>query len=192
MKIALRTQQIIAEETIVANVIDPLGGSYYVENLTDKMERGIFAVLDEIDERGGTLRLIEEGWFQRHIADFAYEVALKKQSGEKAVIGVNKFVEDDEEANLETHAYDPAVVERQLARLKRVRAERDEAEVQALLGKLQSTARDESANLLQVTIALVKAGATMGAVGRRGRRRGPRRGAAPAGAARRGPLARRR
>lgn len=162
MKIALRTQQIIAEETNVANVIDPLGGSYYLESLTNEFERGIFAVLDEIDAGGGTVKLIEEGWFQRHIADFAYEVALKKQSGEKTVIGVNKFVEDEESMDVETHGYDPAVVERQLGRLKRVRDERDDNEVSALLGTLQSTARDESANLTPVTIELVKAGATMG------------------------------
>lgn len=108
------------------------------------------------------MKLIEGGWFQRHIADFAYEVALKKQSGEKVVIGVNKFVEAEEAMEIETHAYDPAIVERQSNRLKRVRAERDEDSVQTLLGKLQNAARDESANLMPVTIELVKAGATMG------------------------------
>ena len=77
---ALRTQQIIAEETNVTNVVDPLGGSYYLETLTDEYERRIFEILDEIDERGGTVKLIEEGWFQQHIADFAYETALNKQS----------------------------------------------------------------------------------------------------------------
>ncbi len=162
MKIALRTQQIIAEETNVANVIDPLGGSYYVESQTTKFERGIFAILDEIDANGGTVKLIKECWFQRHIADFGYEVALGRQSGERPVIGVNRFVEDEEAADIKTHAYDPAVVERQVARLNRVRRERDESKVGALLGELQKQARDESANLLSLTISLVKAGATMG------------------------------
>ena len=87
MKMALRTQQIIAEETNVTSVIDPLGGSYYVEALTTEYEKKIFDILREVEERGGTIKLIEQGWFQKHIADFAYETALRKQSGEKPVIG---------------------------------------------------------------------------------------------------------
>ena len=162
MKIALRTQQIIAEETNVANVVDPLGGSYYVESQTSEFERRIFAMLDEIEANGGTVRLIQEGWFQRQIADFGYQVALGRQSGEMPVIGVNRFVEEEESVDVETHAYDPAVVDHQLARLNRVRRERNEPRVKALLGKLQDQARDESANLLPLTISLVKAGASMG------------------------------
>lgn len=100
MKIALRTQQVIADETNVANVIDPLGGSYFLENLTTQYENKIFEILDEVKEKGGTIKLIEEGWFQKHIADFAYETALKKQDGQKPVIGVNKYVEEDEQADL--------------------------------------------------------------------------------------------
>ncbi|HWD17354.1 MAG TPA: methylmalonyl-CoA mutase family protein, partial [Casimicrobiaceae bacterium] len=88
MKIALRTQQIIAEETNIADVVDPLGGSYFVESLTTQYERGIFDIVDEVDRNGGTIKLTQEGWFQRRIADFAYETALKKASGEKPVIGV--------------------------------------------------------------------------------------------------------
>ena len=164
MKIALRTQQIVAEETNVANVIDPLGGSYYLENLTDRYERDIFATLAEIDEGGGTVKLIEEGWFQRRIADFAYDVALRKQSGEKAVIGVNRFAEEEEVVDIETHPYEPEVVERQLTRLQRVRRERDEAAVRSLLLRLRTEAADESRNLMPVTIELVKAGASMGDV----------------------------
>ncbi len=162
MKIALRTQQIIAEETNVANVVDPLGGSYYVESQTSEFERRIFAMLDEIEANGGTVRLIQKGWFQRQIADFGYQVALGRQSGERPVIGVNRFVEEEESVDIETHAYDPAVVDHQLARLNRVRRERNEPRVKALLGKLQDQARDESANVLPLTISLVKAGASMG------------------------------
>ena len=162
MKIALRTQQIIAEETNVANVVDPLGGSYYVESQTSEFERRIFAMLDEIEANGGTVRLIQKGWFQRQIADFSYQVALGRQSGERPVIGVNRFVEEEESVDIETHAYDPAVVDHQLARLNRVRRERNEPRVKALLGKLQDQARDESANVLPLTISLVKAGASMG------------------------------
>ncbi len=162
MKMALRTQQIIAEETNVTQVVDPLGGSYYVEALTSEYERRIFEILKEVDEHGGTVRLIEQGWFQKQIADFAYETALRKQSGEKPVIGVNRFVENEDKADIEVHPYDPSTAERQIARTRRVRAERDEAKVQALLDQLVVVAQDESQNLMPVTIELVKNGATMG------------------------------
>src|ERR671935_2324584 len=83
MKMALRTQQIVAEETHVADVVDPLGGSYYLEALTSEYERKIFEVLEEVDRLGGTIKLIREGWFQKHISDYAYQQALKRQTGEK-------------------------------------------------------------------------------------------------------------
>jgi len=162
MKIALRTQQIIAEETNVTNVVDPLGGSYYVESLTAKYEEAIFEILEEIDARGGVIRLIKEGWFQSQIADFSYETALRKQSGEKPVIGVNKYVEDDEENDIEVHPYDATTAERQIARLIKVRETRDEAKVQGLLEKLRTVAGDDSQNILPVTVELVREGATMG------------------------------
>ena len=82
---------------------------------------------------GGTIKLIEEGWFQKQIADFAYETALRKQNGEKPVIGVNSFVMNDEVHEIETHPYDPDTAERQIARTQRVRAERDNAKIAALL-----------------------------------------------------------
>jgi methylmalonyl-CoA mutase N-terminal domain/subunit len=162
MRMALRTQQIIAEESNVANVIDPLGGSYYVEWLTSEYERRIFETLDYIDANGGTIRLVEEGWFQKQIADFAYETALRKQNGEKAVIGVNKFILEEDEHGIETHPYDPGTATRQITRTRRVRANRDEAEVQRLLDALVETARDESRNIMPPTIELVEKGATMG------------------------------
>jgi methylmalonyl-CoA mutase N-terminal domain/subunit len=162
MKMALRTQQIIAEETNVTNVVDPLGGSYYVEALTTEYEKKIFDILKEVEERGGTIRLIEQGWFQKHIADFAYETALRKQSGEKPVIGVNRFVEEEEQHDIEIHPYDPSTAARQIARTRRVRRERDNAKVNALLEQLVAVAKDESQNIMPVTIELVKAGATMG------------------------------
>lgn len=162
MRLALRTQQIIADETNVTQVVDPLGGSYYVESLTNEYEKRIFEILDEIEERGGTIKLIEEGWFQKHIADFAYETALRKQSGEKPVIGVNRYRMEHDNQRIEVHPYDPTTAERQLARLRHVRATRDEARVQALLEKLVETVRDESRNIMPVTIELVREGATMG------------------------------
>ena len=162
MRMALRTQQVIAEETNVTQVVDPLGGSYFVESLTTEYEARMFEILEEIEQRGGTLKLIEEGWFQKHIADFAYQTALRKQSGEKPVIGVNCLIDGAPEPPIETHPYDPATAERQIARTQRVRRERDQAEIDRLLRRLVETARDESQNMMPVTIDLVRAGATMG------------------------------
>jgi methylmalonyl-CoA mutase N-terminal domain/subunit len=162
MKISLRTQQILAEEAHVTEVVDPIGGSYYVESLTNEYERRIFEIIDEVDKTGGTVKLIEEGWFQRHIADFSYEQALKKQSGEKPVIGVNLFHEPDEKADLETHPHDPTAERRQIEGLQRVRRERDGVKVNALLEELVAVARDDRSNIMPVTIELVRAGASMG------------------------------
>ncbi len=164
MKIALRTQQVIAEETNVPAVVDPLGGAYFLEHLTSEYERRIFEILEEVEKRGGTVRLIEEGWFQKHIADFAYDTALRKQSGEKAVIGVNRLVEPEEHVDIATHPYDPSTEARQVGRLQRVRSERDSAHVARLLEELARTAQDETTNLLPVTIELVRAGASMGEI----------------------------
>jgi methylmalonyl-CoA mutase N-terminal domain/subunit len=164
MKIALRTQQVIADESNVTNVIDPLGGSYYVEHLTTQMERAIFEIIEEVDRRGGTIKLIEEGWFQRRIADFAYDTAIKKAKGEKVVLGVNKFVEPDEKADIETHAYDPTTARRQIDRLQRVRRERDPREVERLFDRLVEVARNEDENIMPVTIELVRSGASMGEI----------------------------
>lgn len=162
MQLALRTQQVIADETGVTQVVDPLGGSYFVESLTNDYEKKIFEILDEVEERGGAIKLIEEGWFQKHIADFAYETALRKQSGEKPVIGVNRYILDESDVKIEVHPYDETTAKRQIDRTQSVRANRDEPKVQALLDELLETAQDESKNLMPVTIQLVKEGATMG------------------------------
>ena len=164
MKIALRTQQVIAEESHATDVVDPIGGSYYVEALTAEYERRILEILDEVDRLGGTIKLIQEGWFQKHIADFAYDQALRKQSGEKTVIGVNAYAEPEEKNNLETHRYDPTTERRQIDRLQRVRREREAAKVNALLDKLARQAGDPAQELLPVTIELVRAGASMGEI----------------------------
>jgi 2-hydroxyisobutanoyl-CoA mutase large subunit len=162
MKIALRTQQVIADESGVPSVVDPLGGSYFVESLTTRYEREIFRIIDHVDRSGGTVKLTQEGWFQRRIADFAYETALRKASGEKPVIGVNKYVDPEEKFDIELHPYDPSTAERQIARLNRVRRERDNRKVEQLLDRLIAVARDESQNIMPVTVELVAAGATMG------------------------------
>ena len=164
MRLALRTQQVIAEETNVAAVADPLGGSWFVERLTADMERGIFAILDEVDAMGGTIAAIEKGWFQRRIADSAYDQAIRKANGERPVIGVNAFVEEDEEAPVATHPYDPETERRQIENLRRTRRERDNAKVSALLDELRRVAANEAENVMPVTIALADARASMGEI----------------------------
>nr|WP_297459903.1 methylmalonyl-CoA mutase family protein [uncultured Halomonas sp.] len=162
MRIALRTQQIIAYETNVTQVVDPLGGSYYVEALTDGIEKQVWEMLDEVERLGGTLKCIDDGWFQRGISDSAYDFALRKASGERPVIGVNLFVENEEEVDIEIHPHDQETERRQIERLDNVRAKRDEGKVQSLLAKLKEQAADESVNLMPITIELVKEGASMG------------------------------
>ena len=164
MRLALRTQQVIAEETNVTSVADPLGGSWFVERLTADMERGVFAILDEVDAMGGTITAIEKGWFQRRIADSAYDQAIRKANGERPVIGVNAFVEEDEEAPVATHPYDPETERRQIENLRRTRRERDDAKVSALLDELRRVAANEAENVMPVTIALADARASMGEI----------------------------
>jgi methylmalonyl-CoA mutase N-terminal domain/subunit len=160
--LALRTQQIIAEETNVDAVVDPLGGSYYVEALTSEMEQRIVGLIEHIDAMGGMIRATEMGWVQRVIADTAYGVAMRKASGEKVSVGVNKYVQDGDEPAFEIHTPDPEVQVRQIARLQQVKAQRDEARVQALLAQLKAAANDDHENLMPITIELAGAYATLG------------------------------
>jgi methylmalonyl-CoA mutase N-terminal domain/subunit len=164
MKLALRTQQIIAEETSVTQVIDPLGGSYYVERLTADMEAGIARYLDTIDELGGTLACIESNYFQKEIADFAYEFAQRKASGDRTVIGVNKFVDAPGEQQIEVHRLDPDSERRKISRLKEVKESRDQAVVQAALAELRRVAEVPDENLMPATIAAVEANVSMGEI----------------------------
>ena len=127
MKLALRTQQIIADETNVPNVIDPLGGSYYVEALTDEIEKGIGEYMDKVEAMGGVVPAIEQGFFQREISDTAYDFAKRKASGDRPVIGVNKYVDAAEDQKIEIHKLDPESEARQIRRLKQTREARDPA-----------------------------------------------------------------
>jgi methylmalonyl-CoA mutase N-terminal domain/subunit len=165
MKVALRTQQIIAEETGIPSTVDPLGGSYCLETLTDQIEAAAWALLEKIDAVGGTLAAVEKNFMQREIADAAYAFQLAKERGERVVVGVNRY-RDAEEAPLPIplHRVDAETEARQIARLKRVKAERDGAAVARCLRDLEGTARDERANLMPPTIAAVKAYATLGEI----------------------------
>ncbi len=164
MKIALRTQQILAEETGIPYVADPLGGSYYVEALTKQFEDAVWDILAEIDRMGGAVNAIERGYFQREIAESAYRAARRKASGEQVVIGSNKFVDDSNTTPIEVHHVNPEVEARQIARLKATRNRRDSERVKQLLDRLEQDARDSSVNLMPITVELVKARASIGEI----------------------------
>jgi methylmalonyl-CoA mutase N-terminal domain/subunit len=164
MKIALRTQQIILEETGVASTIDPLGGSYAVEALTGEIERQAEELLVEIDERGGTVACVESGWLQQAIADSAYDFQLAKEAGDRVVVGVNAYREPPGEVPFELHRVDPDTETRKIDALARFRANRDAAAVEASLDELVAVARDEDANVMPATIAAVRARATGGEI----------------------------
>jgi methylmalonyl-CoA mutase cobalamin-binding domain/chain len=165
MKLSLRTQQVLAEETGVASVIDPLGGSWYVESLTDQVEKAVWDYLARVDALGGTVAAIEQGFFQREIADFAYDEAQRRASGERPVVGVNSHVDPPGEVQtIEVHRNDPEVEGRQVDRLRRVKAERDNGKVDRLLAELQRQAREDAHNLMPATITAVKAQASMGEI----------------------------
>jgi methylmalonyl-CoA mutase N-terminal domain/subunit len=164
MKVALRTQQIIADETNIPNVVDPLGGSYYVEALTNEMEAAVFGILKKVDEMGGTVRAIEQGYFQRAISESAYDFAKRKESGERVVVGVNKYVDPPEPVDIEIHKIDPATEENQIARLRKTKTQRDNVKVKQLLDRLAAEAADPSKNIMPITVDLVKARASMGEI----------------------------
>jgi methylmalonyl-CoA mutase N-terminal domain/subunit len=164
MKVALRTQQIIAMETRVPQVVDPLGGSYYVEALTNRIEAEVVRILARVDAMGGTIMAIEEGFFQHEIADSAYDFARRMAAGEQPVIGVNIMVEPSAPPPLPIHKVDPAVEARQIGRLKDVRRRRDQALVDRLMDRLEREAREPATNIMPVTIELVKARASLGEI----------------------------
>src|SRR6266571_3028477 len=164
MKLALRTQQILAEETGIPYVADPLGGSYYIETLTKQFEEAVWEILAKVDRMGGTINAIEQGYFQREIAESAYSAAQRKASGEQVVVGLNKFADDSDKAAIEIHRVNPEVEGRQIARLKATRNSRDNERVTQLLDRLEQDAQDSSVNLMPVTIELVKARASIGEI----------------------------
>ena len=140
-RLALRTQQVIAEESGVANVADPLGGSYYVEWLTDRIEEEAREELHRIDGMGGAIAAIEQGYYQKSIARSAYEQQRSVESGERVIVGINRY-EMEQEARFETLSVDPTVREEKIDSLKRLRAERDEAAVRDALERLAAETRD--------------------------------------------------
>ncbi len=159
--IALRTQQIIAYESGVANTIDPLAGSYYVEYLTNKMEEEAEEYFDKIDALGGVLKAIDKGFFQKEIADAAYDYQKKIERGKRVQVGVNEFKLDDEKVEIDLLKVNPAVEEHQKKRLAKVRAERPQEDCKKALAGLRQAARDGS-NLMPHFLACARAYATLG------------------------------
>jgi methylmalonyl-CoA mutase N-terminal domain/subunit len=163
--LALRQQQVIAEETGVANTVDPLGGSWFVEALTDETERAAWRYLDEIDARGGMVKAVEAGYPQREIADAAYRYQRELEAGERVVVGVNRHVDASETLRVPVLQVPDGSLERQLARLERTRRERDGAAVESALAGLRDAAtRPESSatNLMPHFIRCAQAYATLG------------------------------
>ncbi|HAF13859.1 MAG TPA: methylmalonyl-CoA mutase [Blastocatellia bacterium] len=161
--IALRTQQIIAEETGVANTIDPLGGSYFIEALTEKMEEGALDYFRKIDAMGGMVAAIEKGFPQREIQDSAYQYQKAVERGEQVIVGVNKYAMTDEPAEVPTLVIDESVRTHQIERLEQTRTTRDSGAVANALEKLKLAAHNEE-NTMPATIETVRAYATLGEI----------------------------
>jgi methylmalonyl-CoA mutase N-terminal domain/subunit len=158
--IALRTQQIIAEETGVANTVDPLGGSYYVESLTQKMVEGCFDYFDKIDGFGGMVEAIEAGFPQREIQESAYQYQKALERKEQTIVGVNKYVMEDEISKTEILKIDETVRDHQLERLHLTKTTRDKGAVANALEKLKKAVQNNE-NSMPATIEAVKAYATV-------------------------------
>ncbi len=161
VRVALRTQQVIAHETGVTNTIDPLGGSYFVEALTDSMEEAAYTYFARIDELGGMVEAIKRGFPQREIADAAFQYQREVDSGERLVVGVNAFRIDDESEQA-IHRADPAVERKQAGRLEATKARRDSAEVERGLADLRRAAANEGENLMPRFIDCARARASEG------------------------------
>ncbi|MCX7624444.1 MAG: methylmalonyl-CoA mutase family protein [Thermomicrobium sp.] len=160
--IALRTQQILAEETGVADTADPLGGSYFVEALTDEVERRAWELIETIEELGGAVVAIERGWVQAQIAESAYRWERAVEKGERVVVGVNRY-QDAVPVSVPVHRLDEAAVERQIRRVQEYRARQDAGRVARALDRVEETARG-SENLLPVLREALLAGATLGQI----------------------------
>ena len=162
VRVALRTQQVIAHETGVTNTIDPLGGSYFVEALTDQLEAHAYAYFAKIDELGGMVEAVKRGFPQREIADAAYTLQQEYDRRDRILVGVNDFTEGGE-GELELLHIDPALERKQIDRVQGVRARRDSAAVEAELASLREAAAGEI-NLMPNLLACARVHATEGEI----------------------------
>jgi methylmalonyl-CoA mutase, N-terminal domain len=163
VRIALRTQQVIAAESGVTSTVDPLGGSYFVESLTDTMERRCYEYFAKIDELGGMVQAVKRNYPQREIADAAFELQREIDDGERVVVGVNRYTEGEEEP-IPTLRVDPALERKQIDRLQAVRARRDGAAVEHTLGALREAAAHAQRNLMEPLLDCARAQATEGEI----------------------------
>jgi methylmalonyl-CoA mutase N-terminal domain/subunit len=160
VRLALRTQQVIAHETGVVNTIDPLGGSYYVEHLTNELERQAYEYFERIEKLGGVIPAIEENFFQREIAEASFRYQSEVEAKQRVVVGVNRYVQEDEQP-LEILRIDPALERKQIERVKALRASRDTSAVEATLAELKRAAATD-VNLMEPILACARASVTMG------------------------------
>jgi methylmalonyl-CoA mutase N-terminal domain/subunit len=163
VQVALRTQQIIAYETGVGDTVDPLAGSYYVEYLTDEIERRAQDYIEQIDRMGGAVAAIEKGFIQKEIQDSAYRYQREIERGERIVVGLNKFQVKEEEKPKDLLKVDPAVADKQIARLKELKSTRDTAAVKEALAEVRAAALG-TANLMPPILKAVKSLATLGEI----------------------------
>jgi len=161
--VALRTQQIIAHESGVTNTVDPLAGSYYVEALTNEMEEKAMEYVQKIDDMGGAIAAIEKGFFQKEIADSAYQYQREIDEKKRITVGVNEYAIEEEECPIELLRIDPKVEKEQVARLQKLKKERDNRRVKEVLEKLHYSAEKDE-NLMPTIIEAVKAYATLGEI----------------------------
>ncbi len=163
VRVALRTQQVIAHETGVTSTVDPLGGSYFVEALTDEMEARCYEYFAKIDELGGMVEAVKRNYPQREIADAAFELQQDIDAGERVVVGVNRYIQDDEQP-IPTLRVDPALERKQIDRLQGTRARRDGAAVERTLAALREAAGNEQRNLMEPLLDCARACASEGEI----------------------------
>jgi methylmalonyl-CoA mutase, N-terminal domain len=164
VRVALRTQQILAEETGVANTIDPLGGSYFIEALTDRMEERAYEYFAKIDELGGMVEAVKQGFPQREIADAAFRYQRELESGERKLVGVNSHTEGNDGPAIPTLRIDPQLETKQITQVRSVRERRDAKRANAALEALEHAARDERENLMPLLLQAARADATEGEI----------------------------
>lgn len=163
VRVALRTQQVIAHESGVTNTVDPLGGAYYVEALTNQMEQDAWDYIRKIDDMGGAISAIEKGFFQKEIADSAYRYQREIDEKKRTIVGVNDYTLEKDECPIEILRIEPKVEEEQVANLQKLRRERDNRKAQQALDKLHDAAEKDQ-NLMPAIIEAVKAYATLGEI----------------------------
>jgi methylmalonyl-CoA mutase, N-terminal domain len=161
VRLALRTQQVIAHETGVVNSIDPLGGSYYLEQLTNELERQAYDYFERIEELGGVIPAIEQNFMQREIAEASFRYQSEVERGERVIVGVNRY-EVEEEQPIELLRIDPALEQKQIERVQTLRGQREAAPAEAALARLKEDAAHDDRNLMEPIMAASRAYVTMG------------------------------